>query len=70
MLTQNDCEQIAKFIMQKSECHFILVMYDNEGNRQQFGYGCEKCAADILFTVATDLAQKPHNETDDDQPIH
>ncbi len=78
MLTKNDLEQIANFILLKStDCHFVLTTYDNKGNVKQFGHGCQRCAADVLFAVATKLAQKPHNSEisshtgiDNDQPIH
>lgn len=63
MLSEDDCKAIAQHIINRTngELHFIIVMYDKEGNRRQFGYGCEKCASDILFDVAGDLAVKPHN---------
>ncbi len=62
MIDKDDCAEIARYIFGKGkDIHFVIIVYDSNGNQQQFGYGCEKCASEILFNVAGELANKHHS---------
>lgn len=64
MISKEDCKKLAELILNHldDDEQFIVIFFNKEG-RMQFGYGCEKCASDLVFDVAGELATKPHSRS-------
>jgi hypothetical protein len=63
MTLDNFEKELIKKIRKKYPNHSIIILlYDSEGDVIEFGYGCERCASDILYVAAKRNAAKPHNK--------
>jgi hypothetical protein len=48
-------------LAEEPDCAFTIIIHHKNDSVSQFGYGCERCLAEVLISAGKRGQKKPHN---------